>query len=207
MIDKPFRFDRETRALEVVSGVDLWGKRAIVTGASSGIGIETARALVSCGCEVTLAVRNGAAGERAAKCVVGEQSRGRAVVAPLDLSDFRSIEGFAKRERTRPLDILICNAAVMACPFERTRDGFEMQLGVNHVGHAFLVEQLLPALELVRSARVVMVSSSAHWWSPLISKTPAVFIRSTINLRPTDNRRPRTFFMPWPSADTIITIA
>jgi NAD(P)-dependent dehydrogenase (short-subunit alcohol dehydrogenase family) len=158
-------FDRETTAIEVVSGINLSGKRAIVTGASSGIGIETARALASRGCSVVLAVRDTDAGERVAAAITDGFNRGQAVAASLDLSDSMSIKTFAQREGDKALDILICNAAVMACPFERTKDGFEMQLGVNHVGHALLLETLLPALRRARAARAILVSSSAHWWS------------------------------------------
>jgi NAD(P)-dependent dehydrogenase (short-subunit alcohol dehydrogenase family) len=165
MKERSSPFGRETRAIEVVSGIDLSGKRAIVTGASSGIGIETARALTAAGCEVILAVRNRDAGERSAKAMVDEFGGAPPAVASLDLSDLKAVESFAKSECSKPLDILICNAAVMACPFGRTRDGFELQLGVNHVGHAILVKRLLPALGLAAAARVVVVSSSAHWWS------------------------------------------
>ena len=147
----------------MIEGVDLSGKRAIVTGASSGIGVETARALASAGAEVTLAVRNVVAGERTAAEIGGDAS-----VARLDLADRSTIAAFAGAW-DEPLDILVNNAGVMALPdLELTDDGWEMQFAVNHLGHFELTRLLREALVAAGNARVVSVSSAAHLVSPVV---------------------------------------
>ncbi|MBV9842591.1 MAG: SDR family NAD(P)-dependent oxidoreductase [Sphingomonadaceae bacterium] len=156
------RFGEQSNAAEVAEGHDLAGKRAIVTGASAGIGVETARVLAAHGAEVVLAVRDPVA--VAALVEEIEAAGGRAYASALDLADFRSVEAFAAREGDRPLHLLINNAGVMACPLGRTTQGFETQLGVNHIGHFLLTKLLLPALEAANGARVVSVSSTGHHW-------------------------------------------
>lgn len=164
------KFGRFSTAAEVAAGHDLSGKRAIVTGASAGIGVETARVLASIGAEVVLAVRDESAGQKVADRIVAEG--GKAYVSKLDLSDLESVRAFARREGDRPLHLLINNAGVMACPFGRTKQGFETQLGVNHIAHFLLTELLMPALKKGAPARVVAVSSSGHWWSPFDFEDP-----------------------------------
>jgi NAD(P)-dependent dehydrogenase (short-subunit alcohol dehydrogenase family) len=133
------------------------GKRVVVTGANSGIGLHTADALAAHGAEVTLACRDVAKGEAAAGRI-----RGAARVERLDLSSLASVEAFAKGW-SGPLDLLVNNAGVMTPPHWRsTEDGFELQLGTNHLGHFALTGQLLPALLAAPTARVVTVSSVAH---------------------------------------------
>jgi NAD(P)-dependent dehydrogenase (short-subunit alcohol dehydrogenase family) len=156
-------FTAQSTAAEVIAGVDLTGKRAVVTGGSSGIGLETARALAAAGAEVTLAVRDPEAGRRAATEIPGEVR-----VERLDLADRASIAGFV-RAWTGPLHILINNAGVMALP-ERTlsRQGHETQFDTNHLGHAALTLGLHDALAAAGGARVVAVSSSAHQMSPVV---------------------------------------
>jgi short chain dehydrogenase len=127
-------FDARSTAADVVAGVDLTGKRAIVTGASSGIGIETARALAGAGANVTLAVRDLDAGARAAKDIAATAGRADLDVAALDLSSPASVTAFAAAWRG-PLDILVNNAGVMMSPEERTAQGWELQLATNHLGH------------------------------------------------------------------------
>jgi NAD(P)-dependent dehydrogenase (short-subunit alcohol dehydrogenase family) len=141
---------------------DQTGRVAIVTGASSGLGLETARALVQKGATVIVAVRDVAKGEAAAASMTGP---GRAVVSALDLASLASIEEFAKRfaEEHASLDLLIDNAGVMALPRSTTVDGFETQLGTNHLGHFALTARLFPLLAKATAARVVVVSSSVHW--------------------------------------------
>ena len=160
-ITSPFGW--QSTAAQVAAGHDLGGKRAIVTGAASGLGSETARVLAAAGAEVVLAVRDLVA----ARPVVEEIARsgGMARAASLDLADLRSVEAFAEHEAGVPLHLLINNAGVMACPLMHTAQGFEMQLGVNHIGHFHLTAKLLPALKAADGARVVNVSSTGHHWS------------------------------------------
>ena len=163
-VKTPFGF--HSTAAEVLAGVDLTGRRAVVTGASSGIGVETARALAAAGAEVVLAVRDTAAGERAA-ATVGS----RATVAPLDLADLDSVRAFAAAW-DGPLDILVNNAGIMATPERHTAQGWELQLAVNHLGHFALTTALHPHLAASGAARVVLLSSSAHQASPVIFDDP-----------------------------------
>jgi NAD(P)-dependent dehydrogenase (short-subunit alcohol dehydrogenase family) len=154
-------FGFESTALEVVDGIDLSGRRAIVTGGSSGIGVETARALAGAGAEVTLAVRNVEAGERVATEV------GASNVAYLELADLESVEAFAAAW-DGPLHILVNNAGVMAIPeLQLNADGLELQFATNHVGHFALATALHGALA-AEGARIVSVSSSGHLRSPVI---------------------------------------
>jgi NAD(P)-dependent dehydrogenase (short-subunit alcohol dehydrogenase family) len=134
---------------------DLTGQPAIVTGASSGIGLETAKALIAHGARVVLAVRDEARGRDAAKVMPGP---GSAEVALLDLASLDSVRAFARAWDGSPVDLLINNAGVMIPPLGRTKDGFELQFGTNHLGHFALTNLLLPHV----TGRVVTVSSSAH---------------------------------------------
>ena len=130
---------------------DLSGRTAIVTGASSGIGAETARALARAGAHVVLAVRDPGKGERVAAGIDGATE-----VLPLDLADLGSVRAFAQGW-ARPVDLLINNAGIMAVPQGRTVDGFELHIGTNHLGHFALTTLLMPHLR----GRVVTVSSLA----------------------------------------------
>src|SRR5271156_6334041 len=116
-------FTADSTAADVVAGIDLTGRRVVVTGGASGIGIETARALAGAGAEVTLAVRNTAAGERAADDMRNGMLRCRVNVAPLYLSDQGSVRRFVESWQG-PLHVLIDNAAVMASPETRTPEGW-----------------------------------------------------------------------------------
>ena len=160
-------FGAYNHARQVVAGHDLTGKSAVVTGAATGIGIETARALAEAGAAVTLAVRNRAAGEAAAADINRTATGAKASVGPLDLSDLATVRAFAEEWGTAPLHILINNAGVMACPQSYTADNLEMQIGVNHFGHYLLAVSLAPALrngaaEQGRAARVVALTSIGH---------------------------------------------
>ena len=156
-------FGATSTAAEVVAGVDLSGKRAIVTGAASGIGVETSRALASAGADVTLAVRNSAAGAAVA-ADIGHGSR----VAALDLSDPSSVGAFI-RAWDGALHILVHNAGVMAIPDRQLSvSGHEMQFATNHLGHFALATGLHRALAAAEGARVVSVSSSGHLRSPVV---------------------------------------
>ncbi|MFC4114393.1 SDR family NAD(P)-dependent oxidoreductase [Nonomuraea zeae] len=154
-------FGPATTAEEIVEGVDLSAKRAIVTGASAGIGVETARALAKAGADVTLAVRDTAAGEKAAAGIVESTGSARVRVAYLDLSVRGSIDAFVAAWRD-PLDILVDNAGIMATPERRTAEGWELQFATNHLGHFALTTGLHGALAAAGRARVVVVSSVGH---------------------------------------------
>ena len=141
---------------------DQAGRKAIVTGANSGLGLVTALELARRGASVTLAVRDTAKGERAATAIREAEPAAQVRVVPLDLADLDSIRGFASARDDTGLDLLVNNAGVMALPRKTTKDGFEMQLGTNHLGHFALTGLLLPALERGEDARVVTLSSGAH---------------------------------------------
>src|SRR3954453_23896805 len=129
VVKNPFGF--HSTAAEVVAGIDLSGKRAIVTGASSGIGIETARALAGAGAQVTLAVRNTQAGSMTAADIAATTGRDDVAVAALEVTDPASVAAFAAAWEG-PLDILVNNAGVMMTPEQRTPQGWELQLATNH---------------------------------------------------------------------------
>ncbi|WP_030488862.1 SDR family NAD(P)-dependent oxidoreductase [Micromonospora chokoriensis] len=160
-------FAHNSTAMEVIQGVDLVGRRAIVTGGSSGIGVETARALASAGAEVTLAVRNPDAGQQAADDITGSTGNDRVLVAPLDLADQGSVADFIANW-DGPLHILVNNAGIMAAPLSRTPQGWEMQFATNHLGHFALATGLRRALAAGDGARIVSVSSAAHLRSPVV---------------------------------------
>jgi NAD(P)-dependent dehydrogenase (short-subunit alcohol dehydrogenase family) len=160
-------FGSESTAAEVAEGVDLFGKRAIVTGAASGIGVETARALAGAGAEVTLAVRDVEAGERTAADIKATTDNSAIHVARLELTDRESIAVFVAGW-DGPLSILVNNAGVMAAPETRTAEGWELQFATNHLGHFALATGLRSALVAGAPARIVSVSSSAHMRSPVI---------------------------------------
>jgi NAD(P)-dependent dehydrogenase (short-subunit alcohol dehydrogenase family) len=160
-------FDAKSTAMEVVEGTDLTGKQAIVTGATSGIGRETARALASVGATVTLAVRDADAGQRVADDIRATTRNKEVFVARLDLADWLTIDDFVTTWH-RPLHILIDNAGVMAIPtLELSKQGFEMQFAVNHLGHFKLALGLHDALVAAGNARVVSVSSRANLNAPV----------------------------------------
>ena len=158
--------DRYTDAKVLVEGHDLAGRRVIVTGGATGIGIETVRALAGAGAEVTIAVRNKAAGKQAAAEINAELGTAKVDVGLVDLSDLATVGGFVRAWGERPLHILINNAGVMACPQSYTADDLEMQIGTNHFGHTALTLGLARALmngaEGGRTARVVQLSSIGH---------------------------------------------
>jgi NAD(P)-dependent dehydrogenase (short-subunit alcohol dehydrogenase family) len=165
-ITTPFGF--HSTAAEVLDGVDLAGKRAIVTGAASGIGVETARALAGAGAAVTLAVRDAAKGGEVAADIARSTGNEQVEVGSLELTDPASIDAFT-RAWAGPLHILVNNAGVMALP-ERTltSSGQELQFATNHLGHFRLAVGLHEALAAADGARIVAVSSSAHLRSPVV---------------------------------------
>ena len=165
-VTTPFGF--ESTAADVIHGVDLTGKTAIVTGASSGIGVETARALAAAGASVTLAVRNTSFGDRVAAEIRDATGNERVSVGAIDLSDLSSVAAFV-RAWSGPLDILVNNAGVMAVPeLTISPSGHEMQFAANHLGHYVLAVGLHDALASADRARIVSVSSAGHLRSPVV---------------------------------------
>ncbi|MBZ2206607.1 SDR family NAD(P)-dependent oxidoreductase [Massilia soli] len=165
MITTPFGF--ASTAHDVLRDIDLSGQRAIVTGGSSGIGIETARALAAAGAEVTLAVRNMDAGQQVADALNAAGRHNNVRVAHIDLSDQGSVTSFVAHWQG-PLHMLINNGGIMALPtLELTREGWEMQFATNFVGHFALTVGLHPALAAADGARVVSVSSSGNLFAPV----------------------------------------
>ncbi len=164
------RFGAFTPARDVVQGLDLSGRTAIVTGGATGIGVETARALSEAGARVVLAVRNLQAGAQAA-ADIARTAKAPVTLESLDLADLASVRDFTDRWGDHPLHMLINNAGVMACPQSYTADDLEMQIGTNHFGHYRLAVGLVPALmagaRAGRSARVVALSSIGHRRSPV----------------------------------------
>jgi NAD(P)-dependent dehydrogenase (short-subunit alcohol dehydrogenase family) len=165
-ITTPFGFD--STAAEVVAGIDLAGKRAIVTGGASGIGVETARALAGAGAAVTIAVRRTGEGGQVAADIRAGTGNDQVAVALLELTDRASIASFVDAW-DGPLDILVNNAGVMAIQeLTLTDRGHELQFATNHLGHFALALGLRDALAAAGGARIVSVSSSGHLRSPVI---------------------------------------
>jgi NAD(P)-dependent dehydrogenase (short-subunit alcohol dehydrogenase family) len=160
-------FGRHSTAADVLTGIELAGKRALVTGATSGIGVETARALAAAGCAVTLTARDRAAGQRVAEKIIAETGTARISVIELELADRRSVSA-AAGSWDGPLDILINNAGVMAEPLQRTPDGYEHQFATNHLGHFGLAVGLHGALASANDARIISLSSTGHFYSPVV---------------------------------------
>ncbi|MEX2981675.1 oxidoreductase [Streptomyces sp. C36] len=143
---------------------DQSGRTAVVTGANSGIGFVTARELARRGARVVLACRDATRGEAAEELMRAQVPGADVRLAELDLADLSSVRAFAAGLKEDRLDLLVNNAGVMALPHRRTIDGFEMQLGTNHLGHFALTGLLLPRLrEAGPGARVVTVSSGLHY--------------------------------------------
>ena len=163
-------FGKDSTAEEVAEGIDLGGRRALVTGASGGLGAETARVLAARGAAVTLTARDVPKGEKVAEQIRSETGNEAVDVMELELSVPTSVRAFAdgylKRHDT--LNLLINNAGVMACPLARSAEGWEMQFATNHLGHFLLTGLLMPALRAGVPARIVNVSSRGHRFSPVV---------------------------------------
>lgn len=158
------QFSAASTTRDVIQGIDLSGKQAVVTGASSGLGIETARTLASAGAAVLLLARNARSLEEAVAQVRADQPNAQLDTVLLDLADLDSVRAGAAQVLAKcpRIDLLINNAGVMACPLMRTAQGFEMQFGTNHLGHFLLTALLAPALVAGAPARVINLSSGAH---------------------------------------------
>jgi NAD(P)-dependent dehydrogenase (short-subunit alcohol dehydrogenase family) len=149
-------------ALQVVDGIDLTGKTCVITGASAGLGRESARALAKAGAQVILAARNVETLRDAQAWIRAEVPDAATSTVELDLTSLASVRtGAATIRRLAPeIDVLMNNAGVMFTPFGRTSDGFEIQFGTNHLGHFELTRHLVP--QLVAGARIVILSSDGH---------------------------------------------
>ena len=148
---------------EVLAGVNLSGKRVLVTGVSAGLGVETARALAAHGAHVVGAARDLAKAKRATQQVVADAAHGGGLeLVELDLASLASVRACAQAllDQDKRFDLVIANAGVMACPLSHTADGFETQFGTNHLGHFVLVNRIVPLL--ASGARVVSLSSAGH---------------------------------------------
>ncbi|MEQ9462103.1 MAG: SDR family NAD(P)-dependent oxidoreductase [Haliea sp.] len=171
-------FGFESTTSEVIAGQDLRGRVALVTGASAGLGVETARTLAGAGATVWLLARDRAKLDVALAQLQAESLPGRLESALLDLADLDQVRTAAAGllAACPKIDLLINNAGVMACPHGETAQGFEMQLGTNHVGHFLLTGLLLPALRAGategRAARVVNLSSAGHRYSAFDFEDP-----------------------------------
>ncbi|KAF3549182.1 hypothetical protein DY000_02009841 [Brassica cretica] len=165
-------FSSSSTAEEVTHGVDGTGLTAIVTGASSGIGVETARVLALRGVHVVMAVRNTVSGAKVKQDILNQVPGAKLDVMELDLSSIESVRRFASDYKSTglPLNILINNAGVMACPFMLSKDNIELQFATNHLGHFLLTKLLLDTMkntsrESKREGRIVNLSSEAHRFS------------------------------------------
>jgi len=167
-------FGYRTTASEVVAGHDLTGHVALLTGATSGIGLEAARALAGAGAHVILPARDGTRGEAAVASILASHPLASVELASLDLSNLASVEQLTSRllDSHDRLDVLVNNAGVMAPPFEHTVDGFEMQIGTNHLGHFALFRGLRPLLRAASAPRVIALSSIAHRMSAVDLEDP-----------------------------------
>lgn len=152
-------FTAKSTAAEVVKGLSLAGKNAVVTGGYSGIGVETVAALADAGADVMVPARDVAKAKAALADV-----KGKVAVAALDLGDLASVEKFARDYTSgqKALHLLINNAGVMACPETRIGKDWELQFATNHIGHFALTAALLPLLRAAKGARVVALSSTGH---------------------------------------------
>ncbi|MEN8719202.1 MAG: oxidoreductase, partial [Oceanococcaceae bacterium] len=161
----------------------LAGKRALVTGANSGLGLYTTQGLAAAGASVIMACRNPAKAEAALATVKAAVPAADVELMTLDLADLASVRAFAEAvAAAHPVvDLLVNNAGVMAVPFQKTKDGFEMQIGTNHFGHFALTGLLLPQLQAAPAARVVSVASMAHRWTRRMNLDDPNFQNSRYN--------------------------
>jgi NAD(P)-dependent dehydrogenase (short-subunit alcohol dehydrogenase family) len=163
-------FGVDSTTADVTAGIDLTGKVAVVTGASGGLGAETARALAAAGAGVVLTARDLPKGEAVAQAIRASTANAQVSVEELELASLASVRSCARRiaAQYNALHILVNNAGVMACPFAQTVDGYELHFASNHLGHFLLTCLLVPALCAGAPSRVVSVSSAGHRGSPVV---------------------------------------
>ena len=157
-------FSFESTTDDVLDGIDLSGRRFVITGAASGLGEESTRALAAHGASILMLARDPQKNADAAERVRAAVPDAELSIDTVDLADLASVRAFADRhlESGQPIDVLMNNAGVMACPFGHTADGFEMQFGTNHLGHFELTRLLEPAVVAGDDPRIVILSSAAH---------------------------------------------
>ncbi len=172
-------FDTNTTVDEVVADLDLSGKQYLITGASSGLGLESTRALTSRRAKVIVAVRSRSKGEEAIAAVRATVPDAQMDLHLVDLASLSSVRNFCAEIRADydGLDGILGNAGIMATDFGRTEDGFELQFGTNHLGHFLLVNELVPLLKARPGSRVVMVSSGAHRLADVDMNDPNFLVR------------------------------
>ena len=159
---------------EVLTGIDLSGRTVFITGANSGLGRETARAMASRGAHVIMAGRDQAKLDEAVAAIQAEHPKAQLDTITVDLGSLENIRAATSRARQRfqKIDLLINNAGVMATPFLHTADGFEMQFGTNHLGHFALTGELFPLIERGHLKRIVNLSSRGHHFAPVDFEDP-----------------------------------
>jgi len=173
-------FNAHSSTDDVIRGIDLSGKTAVVTGSSAGLGLETARVLAGAGANVVMAARDANKNAQAMATIRAANPDARLDGVVLDLSDIDSVRAAAASllEKYPRIDLLINNAGIMACPLARTANGCELQLATNHIGHFLFTNLLVPALRNSAGARVVSLSSAAHRYAafdfddPLFERRP-----------------------------------
>jgi len=171
-------FDQYSTTDDVLRGIDLSGKTAFITGANSGLGQESARAMAAAGAHVVMAGRNPAKLDAAVSEIRARDPNAKLETILCDLGSLESVRACAAEANNRfdRIDLLINNAAVMACPLDQTSDGFEMQFGTNHLGHFALTKGLMPLIQKGASAsgsgRIVNLSSRGHHITPVHLEDP-----------------------------------
>ena len=166
-------FGAESTTDEVLGGMNLTGKRVLVTGASAGLGVETARTLAAHGATVVGAARDLVKAQKATEVVRKDASPGGSLeLVELDLASLKSVRACADAlvKAGKPFDVVICNAGVMACPKGTTADGFETQFGTNHLGHFVLVNRIASLMK--QGSRLVNLSSAGHRFSDVDLEDP-----------------------------------
>ena len=163
-------FGHHSTTDEVLEGIDLTGKRALVTGGASGIGAETVRALASKGAEVIIAARSQEHAEKVKAKVTAGTGNDKIEFLFLELASLSKLKTSADDFLSRydSLDLLINNAGIMACPQDKTEDGFELQFGSNHIGHFYFTNLIMPALLKAAPSRIISLSSLGHRASPIV---------------------------------------
>jgi NAD(P)-dependent dehydrogenase (short-subunit alcohol dehydrogenase family) len=162
-------FGAKSTAEDVINGIDLTGKIALVTGASAGLGAETARVLSHAGAQVIMAGRDLEKIQRVLNTIAEQNVDADLIAVEVDLADLDSVRSCAAQmlEQFSCIDLLINNAGVMACPLSHTVQGHELQFGTNHLGHFLFTGLTLPLLKAAPSARVINLSSAGHKFAPV----------------------------------------
>ncbi|CAJ0586550.1 unnamed protein product, partial [Mesorhabditis spiculigera] len=163
-VQRTRKYGSRTKALDTIPDVDLTGKTMLVTGTSSGIGIETARALALRGAHVVMANRNIVESEQLKEKIIKEKPDAKVDIILCDLSSLQSVKAAADefKKKQWPLHVLVLNAGVFQPIQKTTLDGYESSFGVNHLGHFYLIRELLPVLRQSSPSKIVIVSSHSH---------------------------------------------